>query len=92
MGQRVDLDPAGAVFDLEEIERGTGAGLKALAPGDPAVKAAKGALQRDRLAQGAAGVGVAQAQGAIWVVAVDVFLIGADHRTFVRPRRSATSA
>src|SRR6056297_4365166 len=38
MGERVDLDAPAAVLHLEEIERGAGAGLIALAPGDPAVE------------------------------------------------------
>src|SRR6056297_2980586 len=59
MGQRVDLDAARAVLDLEEVEGGAGAGLIAFAPGDPAVETGKRTLQGPGLAQGAAGVGIA---------------------------------
>ena len=59
MGQRVDLHPAGALFGLEEIERGAGAALIAFASGDPAVEPVKSTGQRPGLAQRTAGVGIA---------------------------------
>src|SRR6056297_2393016 len=59
MGQRVYLDPPGALLDFEEVEGGAGAGLIAFAPGDPAVETGKRALQGPGLAQGATGVGIA---------------------------------
>ncbi len=63
-----------AVFGFEEIEGCAAAGLKAFAPGDPAVKPVQGVLQRRGLAQGAAGVGVVLMQGAVRVLAAQILI------------------
>ena len=78
MRQRIDLDPACFLLDLEEIERGAGAGLIAFASGDPAVKARERLLQGHGLAQGAAGIGIALMQGCVRVLGPQVGLIRTD--------------
>ena len=91
MGQRVDLDPVGAVLDLEEVEIGAGAALIAFAPGDPAVEAVQGRLQGQGLAQGAAGVRVALVQVIFRVIDPEAVLRACRMRRSLRPSRSLTS-
>ncbi len=75
MGQRVHLDPGGAV-GLKEFKRRAGGALKPFAPGDPAIVIGQGTLQGARLAQVTAGVGVKLVQRAIRVFARNLIFGG----------------
>ena len=77
MRQRIDLD-AGLGLGLEKLDRLAAAGLKAFAPGDPAVKLGQGAFQRRYFAQSAASIGVKLMQGVVGIVEADIGFRRAD--------------
>lgn len=78
MCQRVHAQARG-LFGLKEFQRGAQTILEPLASGDPCVKSRQCLLQRNGLAQVAAGVLVEPMQRAVGVQPADLGFIGADH-------------